>query len=140
MIPNKPYLIRAFYEWIVDNDLTPYLLFSAHYPGVVAPLPLANKGKIVINISPISCRGLHLNNDKIIFTTKFSGKVEEISLPPAAVLAIYAKENGQGMEFPYEEPALHVSSPVSDSKSSFPPKKPNLKLVKQDFKSDGSVS
>lgn len=73
MTSNKPYLIRAMYDWIVDNDLTPYLLVNAEYPRVEVPQEYVNGGRIILNISPKSCRGLHLENDRIVFTTRFSG-------------------------------------------------------------------
>lgn len=130
MSSNKPYLIRAFYDWIVDNDLTPYLLVNAHAPGVEVPLEYVNAGRIVLNISPKACRGLHLENDKILFTARFSGVATQVFLHPGAVLAIYAKENGRGMEFEEEDttnPPPGASSPenAKGSKS-----KPALKLVK----------
>ena len=68
MTANRPYLIRAIYDWIVDNELTPYLLVNADYPGVEVPQEHVNAGRIVLNISPKACRGLHLENDKILFS------------------------------------------------------------------------
>ena len=65
MTSNRPYLIRAMFDWIVDNDLTPYLLVNADYPGVEVPMEHVNEGRIVLNISPKACRGLHLGNDRI---------------------------------------------------------------------------
>ena len=132
MTSNKPYFIRAIYDWIVDNDLTPYLLVNAEYPDVEVPQEHVNSGRIVLNVSPKACRGLHLENDRIVFTARFSGRTTQIFVSPAAVLAIYAKENGRGMEFgaEYDEPPL-LPSTTSD----VPAKarnKPALKLVKQD--------
>ena len=125
MTSNKPYLIRAIYDWIVDNDFTPYLLVSAEHPSVEVPEEHVSGGRIVLNISPKACRGLHLDNDKILFTARFSGKSTQILLVPGAVLAIYAKENGRGMEFgeEYDDP----TTPPSTEKMSS--KKPFLKLV-----------
>jgi stringent starvation protein B len=114
MTSNKPYFIRALYDWIVDNDLTPHLLVDAEYPDIEVPLEHAHDGRIVLNISPKACRGLHLENDRIVFTARFSGQSTQIFLHPAAVLAVYAKENGRGMEFgheydePYPEPGVHA--------------------------------
>lgn len=128
MTSNRPYLIRAMYDWIVDNDLTPYLLVDAEFPEIEVPLEHVNGGRIVLNISPKACRGLHLENDKILFTTRFSGQATQIFLVPSAVLAIYAKENGRGMEFGSEDDgAPPPSVSVSDKKAR---KKPALKLVK----------
>ncbi len=131
MTTNKPYLIRAIYDWIVDNELTPYLLVNANASGVQVPLEHVNDGRIVLNISPKACRGLHLENDKILFTARFSGQSTQIFLHPGAVLAIYAKENGQGMEFAEEESGPTPTSPSTPgSEKGAARNKPALKLVK----------
>jgi len=127
MTSNKPYLIRAIYDWIVDNELTPYLLVNANASGVQVPMEHASDGRIVLNISPTACRGLHLENDKILFTARFSGQATQILLHPGAVLAIYAKENGEGMRFAEEDEVPPPSTPGSDKGSR---NKPGLKLVK----------
>lgn len=127
---NKPYLIRAIYEWLVDNGLTPYLLVTVEHGGVEAPSEYVQNGKIVFNISPSACRGLLLENDRIVFTAKFSGQPLQIALVPEAVLAIYAKENSKGMEFP-EEPG-HYSLPQKAHTRA----KPHLSLVKSEKESE----
>ena len=121
---NKPYLIRAIYDWIVDNDLTPYLLVNANFPGVELPQEYVSADRIILNISPTACRGLHIKNDQILFTTRFSGIPMQITLNPSAVLAIYSKENGRGMEFgeEYDEP-----TPPPTAKKSITNKKDNSK-------------
>lgn len=126
MTSNKPYLIRAIYDWIVDNDLTPYLLVNTDCVGVEVPQEHVSGGRIILNVSPKACRGLHLDNDKIIFTARFSGKSTQIVLPPQAVLAIYAKENGRGMEFG-EEYDDDPTTPTHAEKTAS--KRPFLKLV-----------
>jgi len=129
MTSNKPYLIRALYDWIVDNNLTPYILVDADYPGIQVPLEHASEGRIILNISPNASRGLILENDKIVFTARFSGISFQVFLHPGAVLAIYAKENGRGMEFEveyYDE----TTPPSTESKSKAKNiKKGHLKLV-----------
>lgn len=125
MTSRKPYLIRACYDWIVDNNLTPYLLVNANYPDIDVPLEHVNDGRILLNISPHACRGLHLENDKILFTARFSGVATQIFVHPSAVLAIYAKENGEGMEFPEEK----GEPPPSSGPKKPPRSKPSLKLV-----------
>jgi len=100
---NKPYLIRSLYEWIVDNDGTPHLIVNADFPGVQVPREHVQNGEIVLNISSSAVQGLALNNDEISFNARFSGVARVIRVPVAAVLAIVARENGQGMAFPPEE-------------------------------------
>lgn len=129
MTSQKPYLIRACYDWIVDNHLTPYLLVNANYPGSEVPLNhVSEDGKILLNISPNACRGLHLENDKILFTARFSGVATQIFISPSAVLGIYAKENGRGMEFAEEEGESWPPTPPSTQKKT----KPALKIVKNE--------
>lgn len=99
MNSNRPYLIRAIYEWLVDSDLTPYMVIDAAHDGVQVPGEYVEEGKIILNIAPEACRGLHLENDRIIFTAKFSGEAVQIFVPPLAVMALYSKENGKGMFF-----------------------------------------
>ncbi len=125
MTSNKPYLIRAFYDWIVDNGLTPYILVDANYPGIQIPEQHIQDGRIVLNISPTACRGLLLENDRILFTARFSGQPVQIFLNPSAVLEIYAKENGRGISFPPDEDAPPPSAGSEKSTRN----KPSLKLV-----------
>jgi stringent starvation protein B len=130
MTSNKPYLIRAFYDWIVDNELTPYIMVDATYPGIQVPKEHIYDGRIVLNISPSATRGLLLENDRIVFTARFSGQTEQLFVIPNAVLEIYAKENGRGIAFAIEEgeePPPTISSPDSEAGSR---NKPSLKLVK----------
>lgn len=128
MTSNRPYFIRAVYDWIVDNHMTPYLLVDAHITGVDVPEEHVSNGQIVLNISPQACRGLHLENDRILFSARFSGRTVQIFVPPEAVLAIYAKENGRGMEFgpQYDGPS---TPPPASSDNASARKKPILKLV-----------
>ncbi|WP_028373182.1 ClpXP protease specificity-enhancing factor [Legionella lansingensis] len=128
MTSNRPYLIRAIYDWIVDNELTPYILVNASYPGVQVPQEYVKGDRIVLNISPKACRGLHLENDRIIFTARFSGESMQIFIVPAAVLAIYAKENGQGMEFGED---LNEPPPPAKTGTDSKARKPALTLVKK---------
>lgn len=127
MTSNKPYLIRAMYDWIIDNDLTPYLLVNAEYPNVQVPFTYVENGKIILNISLKACRGLQLDNEQIGFSARFSGQVEQVMLSPAAVLAIYANENGRGMEFDIEHEDVTPPPTGSDGKKK---NKPFLTLVK----------
>src|SRR3989338_8951584 len=137
MTSNKPYLIRAFYDWIVDNHETPYIMVSSDYPGVQVPQEHVQDGRIVLNISPSACRGLLLENDRILFTARFSGQTTQIYFPPAAVLEIYANENGLGIAFAIDdEPPPSTGgnggnggSSGNGDKPKSTRKKPSLKLV-----------
>lgn len=126
MSDNKPYLIRAIYEWIVDNDCTPYIVVQAGYPGVLVPEQFVEDGKITLNAAPRSVRDLKLGNDSITFSASFSGVVYDIVVPCYAVAAIFARENAQGMMF-------EVKLPDVESEDVPPPSgggKPTLKVVK----------
>lgn len=138
MTSNRPYFIRALYDWIVDNELTPYLLVNALHPDVEVPQEHVSDGRIVLNISPQACRGLHLDNDAIVFTARFSGQVMQLVVSPAAVLAIYAKENGRGMEFGEDYDDALPTLPPKKSTNSKVNKKPALTLVKKTTDSDES--
>ena len=126
MTPSQPYLLRAIYDWIVDNDMTPYVLVNAENDDTYIPLDYVENGKIVLNVSPVAVNGLDLGNDYVAFSARFAGKPMEVSFPGTAVLAIYAKENGQGMVFNEPDNPPPDDSPDDDKKSG----KPNLKLVK----------
>ena len=103
MTPNQPYLLRAFYEWIVDNDLTPHIVVNATLEGVDVPTEHIKDGQIVLNISPTACGELLIQNDWVSFKARFSGMSRELFVPVPAVLAIFARENGAGTVFMDEE-------------------------------------
>jgi stringent starvation protein B len=132
MTPNRPYLIRALYEWILDNEMTPYLLVDSARPGTRVPMDLVQEGKIVLNISPSAVRGLVLGNEHIAFDARFGGVPMDVEVPTNAVLGIYARENGRGMLFPDEEPqASDEKDTGKDSKPSKPTReRPTLKVIK----------
>ncbi len=124
MTSLKPYLIRSIYEWIVDNDLTPHLLVDAHNTAAILPLDFVEDGKIVLNIKPEAIQGLSLGNETIEFNARFSGKPIHIIAPIAAILAIYARENGKGMIFDTDDIDQDNETPPP------PPPKPQLRVVK----------
>jgi stringent starvation protein B len=125
MTPNRPYLIRAVNEWLLDNHCTPHLLVNAEAPGVDVPRQYIQDGKIVLNIGPNAVEGLRVTNEEVTFLARFSGVSQLVSLPISAVLAIYAKENGRGMMFGEEE----GGGPGPDSPDD-KPTRPPLKVVK----------
>lgn len=125
MTPSKPYLIRALYEWILDNETTPYILVDTSCDQVQVPAGIATDGKVVLNLSPQAIQNLEMNNDHISFSARFSGVAQEIYCPMASLMAIYARENGEGMMFPAEEAEGESAGPDDDK-----PKGPILKVIK----------
>jgi stringent starvation protein B len=132
MTSSRPYMIRAIYEWVVENNCTPYILVDAMREGVFVPQQYVQDGQIVLNIAPSAVMGLNVGNDIVSFNGRFGGISQEVSAPIGAVLGVYAKENGQGMLFDAEEPTLPPSDPrPSATLSKLPSKsKPSLKVVK----------
>lgn len=138
MNSSRPYLVRALYEWIVDNDCTPHMLVNAEYPSVQVPQGFANDGQIVLNVSPSAVRHLHMDNDAVSFEGRFGGVPHTLYVPIAAILGIYARENGQGMVFDLE-PHLEDDDDEIDPDDDTPPPgsepprptgRPSLKVVK----------
>ena len=129
MTSNRPYLLRALYDWIGDNGMTPHILVDAAADGVDVPDQAVQKGKVILNIDEAAVMDLELGNDWLIFSARFSGKQYNVSVPVDAVLAIYSKENGQGMMFAQDEetPPPDGSDPDTDIR---PAKRPHLKIVK----------
>jgi stringent starvation protein B len=125
MTTNRPYLLRALYEWITDNGLTPHVLVDAGFDGVDVPAHTIQKGKVVLNIDSGATEQLLLDNETICFKARFSGKPYPIRIPMDAVIAIYARENGQGMMFAQDE-----SPPPPVDGSDAPPPRSHLKVVK----------
>jgi len=130
MTSSRPYLLRALNEWILDNDLTPHVVVDATQENVIVPTEYVEAGKIVLNISPGAVSTFQISNEYISFSARFSGKAMEIFVPVSSVLALYAKENGQGMVFNEEkignQPDVD-SKPVEQKKQT--KSRPRLKLV-----------
>ena len=127
MNSNRPYLLRALYDWICDNHLTPYLLVDASGDDLSIPNDFVEDNKIVLNLSPSAVRDLDLSNDYINFKARFSGKSMNVYFPVTAVLAIYANENGRGMVFQEEQQDANLDE---ESVSNSEPKKKELKKKK----------
>ena len=128
MTQSRPYLLRGIYEWLVDNDQTPYLLVDAEAENVRVPVEHVQDGKIILNISPSATRELVLGNDGVSFSARFGGKPMLVNVPMTAALALYSKENGRGMMFPDEQSMDDPEPPEPDNNE--PPQKPFLTLVK----------
>ena len=120
--------MRALYEWIVDNDFTPYVLVDASIADVMVPQQFVKDNQIVLNISPDAVVDLVISNQAVAFNGRFGGVATDVFVPIAAVVGIYARENGQGMVFDPEE----VVSPSDDSppEPDKPERRPSLKIVK----------
>ena len=124
MTSSRPYLLKAMFDWIVDNDCTPYVLVDALIAGVSVPQNYVKAGEIVLNISPGAVVGMEMNNDFLSFNARFGGMPTDIFVPIIAIKGIYARENGKGMMFEYEE--LPADPPPTPEK----PSRPSLKVVK----------
>ncbi len=129
MLSNRPYLLRAFYQWIADSGCTPILVIDATQPRCKIPMEYVEGGEIVFNISPTAVRDIKMGNELIEFKASFSGVIHIIAAPIKAVLAIYAEENGEGLFFDAEE-EVSGSSVITPLKgiegSSNAPLDPNL--------------
>ena len=124
MTSSRPYVVRALYEWIVENNCTPYILVNAFGEGVEVPQEHVRDGQIVLNISPIAVSDLHLGNESLNFEGRFGGIPKIVSVPMSAVCGIYAKENGQGMIF---DPELAPPEPPEP----LPPRRQALSVLQR---------
>lgn len=102
MKSSRPYLARALYEWLLDNELTPYLVVDATLPGVEVPRQFVQNGQIVLNVAPTAVRDFFMENQAIGFNARFGGQPMQVMIPTPALIAIYARENGAGMVFGHE--------------------------------------
>lgn len=140
MTPQKPYLLRAVYEWICDNNCVPHLLADVTRKNVKAPLQYANDGQIVLNLSPTAALQLHISNTEITFSGRFGGQLMKVVIPMSAVIAIYARENGEGISFMLEdeEDDANLSDTTDDiaqgatedDNATKTPHRPHLKIIK----------
>lgn len=139
MTSSRPYIVRSIYEWILDNECTPYVLVNAMADGVMVPVEFVKNGQIVLNVSPMSVVKLLMTNDAMEFNGRFSGVPKDIYVPMSAIMGIYARENGQGMMFEIEEPSPQppksksmksVPNNTAKSKSDDKSARPSLKVVK----------
>ena len=128
MNSSRPYIMRALYEWIVDNEFTPYVLVDAAVADVMVPQQFVKDNQIVLNISPDAVVDLSITNHAVAFNGRFGGVATDIFVPISAVVGIYARENGQGMVFDPEE----AVTPPDDTprEPDKPEKRPSLKIVK----------
>ncbi len=143
MTSHRPYLLRALYEWIADNGMTPHLLVDASQPGVRVPPHTVKEGRVVLNIADRAVARLELDNDSVRFTARFGGVSQAVMVPIGAILAIYARETGQGMALPediagtssdpeHAVPAADAPEPPGDDDPAPPPPRRgnHLRVVK----------
>ena len=138
LTPTRPYLARAIYEWICDNNLTPYLLVDATKPYTDVPTQFIQDGQIGLNIVPHAVHKLNMSNDAVTFSARFGGVSRDIYVPFNAVLGLYAKENGQGLFFDPEEysnaqsdenPVESNHTETKQTETETPKKKPSLRIL-----------
>jgi stringent starvation protein B len=129
MSPLKLYLLRAVYDWAVENGHTPHLIVDADQPGVRIPSASVQEGKIVLNVSPRAVQRFVLNEQTVTFSARFGGKPFTVECPISAVRAVYARENGQGVAFPDAED-LSTPDPGSNSPTPAARKGPVLRRIK----------
>ena len=128
MTSSRPYMVRAMYEWIVDNNCTPYVLVNAMAKGVQVPEQYVEGGQIVLNIAPGAVVNIELRNEFMRFSARFGGLPTEVFVPMAAVRGLYARENGRGMVFDEED--FTPVDPDPTAPTPFNEKKPSLRIVK----------
>jgi len=124
---SRPYIMRAPYEWIVDNECTPYVLVDASADDVVVPNQYVKDDQIVLNISPEAVVDLTITNQAVAFNGRFGGVATDVYVPIGSVIGIYARENGQGMVFDAEEAP---SGPREDPPPGRRQRRPSLRIVK----------
>lgn len=135
MKPNRPYLLRAYYDWIVDSECTPHIVVDATVVGTEVPQQFVQDGQIILNINPGAVAGFVIGDKQLQFNARFGGNPFRVVVPLAAVMAIYARENGEGTAFaPLSDEELIQLAPEDDEPTPEPPKPTgkvsHLKVVK----------
>ena len=136
MNSSRPYIIRALYDWILENQCTPYVLVDAFGQGVEVPQDHVKDGQIILNISPTAVQSVSISNEALEFNGRFGGIPKKVMVPIKYILGIYAKENGQGMIFESDElpdppdPPEELLNRRKKRLSSKGSTKPSLKIVK----------
>lgn len=136
MTSNKPYLVRAFYDWISDNELTPHIVVDVNVYGVLVPMSYVNDGQIILNISAGAVGTISLGPEAIEFSARFGGKLEHLVVPYGAIAAIYAKENGAGTSLPIEHVEPEEQAPTRATLSEVSSADDNKTAADSDIASD----
>ena len=129
MKPQRPYLLRALYDWIIDSDEVPHVLVDASVEGVQVPAEHVQNGQIVLNLGPNAVRDLIIAEEHVMCSGRFGGRHFDLYLPMASVRAIYAKDTGEGMVFPEEESLPAHAENEDDAEAPVADGKPTLRLV-----------
>lgn len=136
MLSSRPYLARGLYEWLLDNEHTPYVVVDAEQAGVVVPRQFVQNGQIVLNVGPTAVRDLHIENDAITFGARFGGQPMQVVVPMPALIAIYARENGVGMVFGHE-PVMPLAEGGAGKEEAV--ERPELTAVENDGQEAGET-
>ena len=113
-ISQQPYFLRALYEWCVDSGHTPYLTIRVDTQTRV-PQAFVKEGQIVLNVGPSAVKNMHMDNDWVTFSARFGGVSHSIQVPVGNVIAIYARESGEGMSFENLDVAVSPASSQEDA-------------------------
>jgi len=128
MTSNRPYLVKAIYEWIMDNGMTPHVVINALDENVLVPHQYVDEGRIILNVNPSAVQELVIDDECVMFSARFGGKPYNIYAPMHTIIGIYSAENGEGMSFSEDESAPPPKKPDDDTPP--PRKKPTLRVVK----------
>ena len=129
MTTPRPYLVRALIDWIVDNDCTPFVTIASDLDGVTVPPGSAKDGRVVLNLSASATRNLQISTELLTVDCRFGGNPFHVTVPMGAVVAVFARENGEGMAFEPEKAAEPPDAPEAPSAKPPPKKGPKLTLV-----------
>ncbi|NMD53458.1 ClpXP protease specificity-enhancing factor [Shewanella sp. DNRA4] len=142
LTPNRPYLLRAYYDWLMDNQLTPHVVVDAFVKGTQVPQQYVKDGQIVLNIAAGAVGNLQIGNEFVEFNARFGGVPQQVLLPMASIVAIYARENGAGTVFDIEDaylvedeaestlPVIETAEKPTEPKDEPPKRRSHLTLVK----------
>ena len=127
-VPLKIRLLEAAREWILENDMTPYVIVDAK-PDVIVPKEFINDGKVVLNVHPRAVHRYGMRNGALCFAARFRGQSREVEIPTVAILAVYAKENGEGISFPHAlDTTPDPDQPTPSAKEKGPAKRSRAQL------------
>ena len=137
MKSSRPYLLRGLYQWMIENDATPHLLVDETRPGVMVPPGYGKDGMVILNLAPSAVQGLQLDNGSVSFEARFGGVPHQIYVPMSAIKGLFARENGEGMQFlaepgdpPEDEEGVSVQSSEAPPQTEPAKGRPGLRVVR----------